>query len=127
MSHLRRTTAGLGAAALLASPITLLTATPANAAEREFRYAGAKVEYEVDKDDGRFEVELDIDDAKRGTKWRVQLFQDGKRYFNRLRTAPGDGDIEVERSRRDTAGSDVFKLRLHRAGFEPVIKTITLR
>lgn len=127
MSHLRRMTAGLGAAALLASPITLLTAAPANAAEREFRYAGAKVEYEVDKDDGRFEVELDIDNAKRGTKWRVMLFHDGKRYYNKLSTAPRDGDIEVERNRGNTAGKDVFTLRVHRAGFKPVFKTITLR
>ena len=123
--ELRKTIAAAGVAALLAAPMA--TAAPAAAADREFRYGGAEVDFEVDKDDGRFEVELDIDDAKRGTKWRIMLYQDGKRYYNKLHTAPRDGDIEIERNRPDTWGKDVFKLRLHRAGFKPVFKTITLR
>jgi hypothetical protein len=128
MLNLRRTTATLGAAALVAAPLTLMTAAPASAAEREFRVAGADVDFEVEKDDGRFEVEVDIDDAKPGSRWRVVLWQDGKRYHKRVHTADRDGDVEIDKNRRNTAGKDVFKVKVKKIG-GPKAKTrvITLR
>lgn len=127
MSHIRRTTAALGTAALLAAPLTLMTATPASAAEREFRYAGAEFEFEAEKDDGRFEVELDVD-AKRGTKWQITLTHDGKRYYNKTRTPNRDGDIEIAHKRPDTAGKDVFTVHVKKVGQKKgVSRTITLR
>ncbi len=30
-----------------------------------------EVDFKVERGDGRFEVEVDIDDAKPGTRWRV--------------------------------------------------------
>jgi hypothetical protein len=77
MPNMRRTTATIGAAALVATPLTLLTAAPASAAEKEFGIGGADIHFEVEKDDGRFEVELDIDDARPGSRWRVTLWHDG--------------------------------------------------
>jgi hypothetical protein len=128
MLNLRRTTATLGAAALVATPLTLMTAAPASAAERDFRVAGAKVDFEVEKDDGRFEVEVDIDSARPGSKWRVVLWQDGKRYHKRVHKADNDGDIEIDKNRRNTAGKDVFKVKVKKVG-GPKAKTrvITLR
>jgi hypothetical protein len=124
--NLRRTTAALGTAALVASPV--MAAAPAAAAEREFRYGGAKIEYEVDKDDGRFEVEVDIDNAKPGSKWRVTLWHDGRRYHKKVHTADREGDIEIEKNRRNTKGKDVFTMKVKRlSAAKAATRTITLR
>jgi hypothetical protein len=65
---------------------------------------------------GKFEVEADIDDAPPGSRWRIVLRHDGKRFCNDVRRADGDGDIEVDRDRRNTPGKDVFKMRVNKVG-----------
>ena len=127
MLSLRKTMATVGAAALLAAPLTVLGAVPASAADREFRIAGAEVDFDVEKDDGRFEVEVDIDDAKPGSKWRVVLRHDGKVLHNRVHRADSDGDIEIEKSRPDTAGKDVFKVKVKKIGGKKATRTIRVR
>lgn len=114
-----RMTATMGVAALFATP--MLIAAPAAAAEREFRYGGAEIEYEVEKDDGRFEVEVDID-GKRTDRWRVTLWHDGKRYHKKVHK----GDVDIEKSRPNTKGKDVFKLRVKKIG-GPKAKTRIIR
>lgn len=116
MNALRRTTAATGAVALLAVPATLLVTAPAQAVERSERCDGARIELSVEKDDGRFEVEADVDDAPRGSQWRVTLLQDGKRFFTDVRRADDDGDVSVDRERRNTAGKDVFTFRANKVG-----------
>ncbi len=116
MLNLRRTTATIASAALVAAPLTLMGAAPASAAERDFRYAGAEVDFEVEKDDGRFEVEVDVDDAKPGTRWRVVLRHDGKKFHNRVHRADREGDVEIDKNRRNTAGKDVFKVKVKKVG-----------
>jgi hypothetical protein len=66
------------------------------------------------EDDGRFEVEVDIDNAKRGSKWRVTPWHDGRRYHHKVHTANRGSDIEIEKKRPNTKGKDVFKLRVKR-------------
>lgn len=129
MSTIRRTTAALATTALVAGPLAVLTASPASAdaeKSRDFRVAGAKVDFDVEKDDGRFEVQVDIDDARPGSRWRVVLRHDGKRFFKDVRRADGEGDVEIERNRRNTAGKDVFKVRVKKVG-GPAAKTRTIR
>ncbi len=126
MTTIRRITATLGAAALVATPLAV--ASPASAAEREFRYGGAEVEFSVEKDDGRFEVDFDLDYARRGERFRVVLKHDGKTFHKRVHTVDREGDIEIEKNRRNTAGKDVFKLKLKKIGGpKAVTRTITLR
>lgn len=126
MLSLHRTIATLGATALVATPLTVIVAGPATAADREFRVAGAEVDFDVDKDDGRFEVEVNIDDATPRSKWRVVLRHDGKRFHKRVHRADRDGDIEIDRTRRDTRGRDVFKVKVKKIG-GPKAKTRTIR
>ena len=116
MSYLRTTTAAVGATALLAVPATMLIASPAQAVDRSERCDGARIELSVEKDDGRFEVEADVDNAPQGSRWRIVLLQDGNRFFNDVRRADDDGDVSVDRDRRNTAGKDVFKLRANKVG-----------
>ncbi|MEI2714677.1 MAG: hypothetical protein V9G04_15625 [Nocardioides sp.] len=123
---IRKTVAGLGAAALLATPVVAVTAAPSFASDREFMCAGAEVDFDVEKDDGRFEVEVDIDDT-RSAKWRVQMWHDGNRFHNKVHSTSGDDDdIEIDRLRRDTRGSDTFKLRVKKIG-GPKACTVTVR
>lgn len=127
--NFRRTTATVGAAALLATPMALLTSSPASAADREFRYAGAKVEFDVDKDDGRFEVEVELDHVKQPkAKYRIVLRHDGKVFHNRVHRAGADREIEIDKSRPDTRGADKFKLRVKKASAKKAaVRTITRR
>lgn len=129
MPKLRTTTTAIGVTALLAIPVaTVLTASPASAVDKEGNCAGARYELDVEKDDGRFEVDADIDDARAGSKWRVTLKHDGKRFYNKVRTADREGDISVDRYRPDTAGKDVFKLTVKKIGSgSSCSHTITLR
>lgn len=113
---LRRPIATVAAAALMAVPATTLVAAPASADGKSGRCGGAQFQLSVEKDDGRFEVEADIDDAAPGSRWRIVLRHDGQRFFKDVRRADGDGDISVDRNRRDTAGRDVFRLTVKRVG-----------
>lgn len=126
---MRRTTAALGATALLTS--LGLVAGPAHAdgpeKDREFRVAGAEVDFSVSKDDGRFEVEVDIDDAEPGSRWRVVLWHDGKRYHSKVHRADGDGDVEIEKDRRNTRAADTFKVRVKLVGGAGATRTIRMR
>lgn len=115
MLSIRKTVATAAATALIATPAAVLTASPAAAADREFRYAGADVEFDVSKDDGRFDVEVDVDDAKPGSRWRVVLRHNGKRFHKNVHRAT-DGDFDIDKNRPNTNGRDVFKLRIKRIG-----------
>ncbi|WP_028644482.1 hypothetical protein [Nocardioides sp. URHA0020] len=63
-------------------------------------------------DDGRIEVESEIDSNRSGQVWRWTLRHDGRVVSHgRSRTAGRSGSFEVERRPRDTAGADAFKFR----------------
>ncbi len=131
MSKIRTTTAALGAAALLATPLALV-AGPAQAdgpeKNRDFRVGGADVDFKVEKDDGRFEVEVEVDDAKPGSKWRVVLRHEGRKIHSRMHRADDDGDVaDIDKYRPDTAGADTFKLRVKKVGGEAKTRTIRMR
>lgn len=130
MTNIRKTVAAAGAAALFAAPLSMI-ASPAHAddqeKEREFRVAGAEVDFSVEKDDGRFEVEVDIDEAEPGSEWRVVLWHDGKRFHNRVHRADGDGDVEIEKNRPNTTGADTFKVRVQKVGGDSESRTIRMR
>lgn len=113
MISLRKSTATVAVGALLAAPLSLLGTSSASAADREFRYAGAKVEFDVEKDDGRFEIDVDLDNIKQPKAgWRIVLRHNGKVYHNRIHRAGGDGEIDFERKRPNTRGKDVFTIRV---------------
>ena len=114
--NFRRTTATVGAAALLATPMALLSSSPASAADREFNYAGAKVEFDVHRDDGRYEIDVELDNVKQPkAKYRIVLRHNGKVFHNKAHRAGSDREIEIEKNRPNTRGKDTFKLRVKKA------------
>ncbi len=110
MRTMRKATATLGIATLLAVPAVTLVASPASAVEKSGPCADARVDLSVERDDGGFEVEADVDNANPGSRWKIVLKHDGKRFYKQTRRADNDGDISVDRFRSNTAGKDVFKL-----------------
>ena len=112
----KRAAAGIGAASLVAVPAALaLSSGPAAAdVERHGTCAGATYEFTVDRENGGFEVSADVDHATPGSRWRIVLRQDGDRFFRDVRRADHEGEIDVERFRSNTAGDDVFTMKLTR-------------
>ncbi|MFS3130586.1 hypothetical protein ACLM5J_19450 [Nocardioides sp. Bht2] len=131
----RFTRLSAAAAGALALPASLILAAPAaNAAnagpevDREGRYAGAHYEFSVDREGRGYEVSVDVDFAKPGSKWKVVLWHDGKRFVKTTRTADREGDVELERFRPNTAGSDTFKVKITKVGSKKsVVRTIRFR
>jgi len=106
------------ATALLAAlPLSVLVATPAHANDREVVRHGScsgSTDWKIKAkpDDGRLEVESEIDSNRAGQTWRWALRHDGQvAATGRSRTAGRSGSFEVERKLRNTAGSDGFSFR----------------
>ncbi|MCZ4499073.1 MAG: hypothetical protein JWQ74_1626 [Marmoricola sp.] len=100
-----------GIATALVVPASLLVASPAQAGiDRSGRCAGVEYELGVDRENGGFEVEADIDDARAGSKWRMSIRHEGTVIYKAVRTADREGDISVDRFRKNTAGKDTFLL-----------------
>ena len=128
MTAARRTAVLVGATMAASSLVLTTTATSASAADREFRYAGAEIDYDVEKDDGRFEIDVDVDDAKPGSRWRVILKHDGKRFHQAVHRADSDGELDIEKNRANTSGKDVFTLKIKRIGADKAaVRTIRAR
>lgn len=130
MSTIRTATAATSVAALVAAAATLVPASAsADGPEKEvrFRVAGATADLKVEKDDGRFEVDVDLDRARPGSKWRIVLRHDGKRYYSKVKRADADGEIDVDTVRRDTRGADVFKVTVKKVNGAKKSRTIRMR
>ncbi len=101
-------------------PALALTAVPAHAGDGDVEKArscgGFRIELKVGPEDGGWEVESDVDDASAGSEWRIVIRQDGRKVFNRVRTAGPGGDVEVDLRRPDTPGADTFRFRAHPVG-----------
>ena len=59
------------------------------------------------RDDGRLEVEWEVDSNRSGQTWRVRIFDNGDRVVaTRRTTQPPSGSFEVERHIANRPGSD---------------------
>ncbi len=63
-------------------------------------------------EDGRIEVEFEVDSNVNGQTWHVRIRQNGERIFsgNRVTQAPS-GSFEVRKLANNTAGTDRFRAR----------------
>jgi hypothetical protein len=66
----------------------------------------------VKPDDGRLELEFEVDQNVNGQSWNVRIKQNGSRIFtgSRLTHAPS-GSFELRRRPNDSAGTDRFVAR----------------
>jgi hypothetical protein len=111
---LARTIAG----AAVATAVLSLAAPPALArsdGDRERRGSCSRSsdwKVKVGPEDGRLEVEGEIDSSRRGQVWRWRLYHNGSLSAHGLRTTGGrSGSFEVRRLSVDLRGTDRFTLR----------------
>lgn len=131
---MKRTIALITVAALAAGSAALAIAGPAQAdgPERHARgtVAGAQYEITAEKDNGRFEVDADLDGVPAGSTWRMVVRHDGKKVATRTATAVrDDGRYDADFrdvDRPDSAGADTFKVTLTRTdGAGSVTRTLS--
>jgi len=66
----------------------------------------------VSPEDGRLEVEFEVDQNVSGDRWRVRISHDGDLAFRGIRTTrSASGSFEVRIIENDGSGSDVFRAR----------------
>jgi hypothetical protein len=63
-------------------------------------------------ENGKIEVEYEVDSNKVGQTWRVKLFENGNRIFSDTRkTQAPSGSFTVRKLANNTAGTDNFRAR----------------
>jgi hypothetical protein len=74
--------------------------------------AGATWKLKAKPDNGRIEVEFEVDSNKVGQTWRVRLRDNGELFFAGSRTTQApSGSFTVHRRTADLAGSDLIRAR----------------
>jgi hypothetical protein len=64
----------------------------------------------LSREDGKIEVEYEVDSNKVGQHWRVKLFENGNRIFRGTKTTQGaSGSFTVRTLAKNTAGTDSFR------------------
>ena len=116
---MRRTAAAALAAVVLA---TAGTAVPASAGGEEKIRRGscsgsADWKMKVKPDDGRLEVEAEVDSNVSGQTWRWRISHNGSvSARGRTSTRGPSGSFSVERRMANLAGTDTFRLRARHGG-----------
>jgi hypothetical protein len=101
-----------------------LLAAPAGAKDGDVIREGAcsgrtDWKLKLSPENGRIEVEFEVDQSKNGRRWRVTLKREGNRIFRGIRTTqPPSGSFEVRRVAANGPGADSFfaKARNLRSG-----------
>jgi DUF4097 and DUF4098 domain-containing protein YvlB len=106
--------AGLVALSILAiTPVAFASGGKGREVIREGSCTGASDwKLKAKADNGRIEVEFEVDQNVSGDRWRVKIRHDGDLAFRGTRTTRGaSGSFEVRIVENDTAGSDAFRAR----------------
>jgi len=105
--------AALAAALLVAAPAALA----GNDRDREVIRtgncsAGSNWKLKAKNEDGRIEVEFEVDQNRNGVRWHVVLRRNGTPFFTGSRvTRPPSGSFELRRVTTDGPGTDVITAR----------------
>ena len=106
-----------GIVAVVALAVALAAAPAGVAKNGDVRVRGTCTKSSTSKlklseEDGRIEVEFEVDQNRNGVRWNVQLFQNGKRIARMTRvTRPPSGSFEARALAGNTAGADAFRAR----------------
>ena len=74
-------------------------------------------------ENGRIEVEFEVDQNVSGDRWRVKIRHDGDRVFRGTRTTGGaSGSFEVRIVEDDRAGADTFRARARNLSTDEVCR-----
>ena len=112
----------LGVALAGALALSVAGARPASAKDGDVIRRGpcsasAEWKLKLSPENGRIEVEYEVDSNVNGQTWRVKIFQNGDRVFRGRRTTSGpSGSFDLRLVRPDTQGRDTFRARATNAG-----------
>lgn len=118
-------------AIVLALATSLALAVPAGVAVagdrdviREGRCsASSDWKLKLSPENGRIEVEFEVDQNVSGDRWRVKIRHDGDRVFRGTRTTGGaSGSFEVRIVEDDRAGADTFRARARNLSTDEVCR-----
>jgi hypothetical protein len=99
-------------AAALATATALALSAPASGGSREVRVGGsctgaASSKLRLKAENGRIEVEFELDQNRNGRVWDVVLKRNGNRFFRGARTTqPPSGSFELRRLTANGPGRD---------------------
>jgi hypothetical protein len=116
----------LAPAIALTSAILLTTAGPALAKDGDIRTSGAcqgvaDWKLKASAEDGRIEVEGEVDSNRVGQKWNWTLFHNGSAASSGTGTTVGrSGSFEVRRVLGNRAGTDSFRFYARRPGTQQI-------
>jgi hypothetical protein len=108
--------------AAAAAALALAAAPPAVANEGDVDETGqcsqfGRYDLKLSPQNGRIEVEFEVDVNRRGQRYRVRLFQDGRRVERGVHTTRGpSGSFTVRAVRPDSASADRIRARAVRVG-----------
>jgi hypothetical protein len=89
--------------------------------------AGTHEKLVAKRDDGRIEVEAEVDADRAGETWHVTMSHNGSRFVSRSRVTAGrSGSFEISRRVADRAGRDTFTAVATHAG-ERCSATVVVR
>jgi hypothetical protein len=115
----------VGVSMLLAMP-----GTPAQAGDDRERIKRTRCseasssKLKVKTDNGRLEVEFEVDQNRSGDKWKVRLRNDGESFFRGKRTTAGaSGSFSVERKTSNGPGKDRISGRARNLRTDEVCRT----
>ena len=104
-------------AALAACATFALTAAPAGAKDGDVLRAGkcssaTTSKIKLSEENGRIEVEFEVDQNRNGVRWTVSLTRNGARFARMTRTTrPPSGSFEARALARNGAGAEVIRGR----------------
>src|SRR5690606_38776865 len=112
MTRIRKASIAIVAAAAIPVGSVAMFNGPAFAdyeKERDFRVGGADVDFSVELERGKYEVSVDLDDARPGSRWKVVIKHNGTKIHGKKHTADRDGEVDIDKVRPNTKGKDKFK------------------
>jgi len=114
---MRRALAGLTSVALGAALLLALAVSPAAAKRGDVLVRGTCTQASTSKlklsaENGRIEVEFEVDQNRNGVRWNVVLTQNGRQIVRLARaTTPPSGSFEARVLAANRAGDDVIRAR----------------
>jgi hypothetical protein len=102
---------------LLACAVLALTASPASAKDGDVLRAGKCTggitsKIKLSEENGRIEVEFEVDQNRNGVRWTISLTRNGARFARLVRTTrPPSGSFEARALARNGAGAEVIRGR----------------
>jgi hypothetical protein len=111
----------VGAVALSLAGATSASAKSGDVVKRGSCSGSSDWKLKLSPENGKIEVEYQVDSNKVGQVWKVRLFHDGNRIFAGKRTTKApSGSFTVRVAANDGTGSDSFKSRAARVGGDEV-------